>query len=140
MNPKKLELVSDSDEFMATVGENPPLLPPEVKKVEALCRSVKSVLYPQYKYPRWVFKFVVVAPGEWFDGVKLQMFVRHDPGRKNPSVSSKLWKVGRVADPTARKITKGMFKGKMFRCRVRPCGEGGATYTVVDMILERMTE
>lgn len=70
------------------------------------------------------------------------MFVRNDPRWKSPPVSSKLFKVCAVAVgglPRRRRITKGMFVGKLFRCRIKTAGEGAAAYSIVETITERLT-
>jgi hypothetical protein len=68
------------------------------------------------------------------------MYVRQ-AGWQNVPVSSKLWKVTRVATNgqfrRGQRITKSLFVGKLFRCKVR--GDKNSHYTVIDTIVEKLT-
>ena len=74
------------------------------------------------------------------NGTKLQMFARY-AGWKTLPVRSKLWKLATVATggqlKRKQKVTKSLFIGKMFRCKVRPDENGH--YTVVDTLIKKLT-
>ena len=68
------------------------------------------------------------------------MFVRDGLWEKVP-VSSKLWKMARVANPdleNGQEITKKMFTGKMYECKLKKSGVGPAAYTVVDSLIRKL--
>jgi len=137
--PKPLLLISEEDDVLGVIGDSPPLLQNTIKEVDALCTKVQSISYSGTKDARIVFTFRVVEP-ERYSGTKLQMFARY-AGWKTLPVRSKLWKLATVATggqlKRKQKITKSLFVGKMFRCKVRPDENGH--YTVVDTLIKKLT-
>jgi len=133
-----LRLVSE-DDVLGVIGDSPPLLQDTIKKVDALCTDVQLVRYRGTNDARMVFTLQVIEP-ERYRGTTLQMFARY-AGWKTLPVRSKLWKLATVATggqlKRNQKITKSLFVGKVFRCRVRPDKNGH--YTVVDTLIERLT-
>jgi len=126
------------DDLICQTGDCPPLLP--CSQVQAVCRDVRLVRFGPFHH-KLVFDFEVMDPVEWAR-MKLSMFVRKDPKWKHPPVSSKLFKVCAVAVgslPRRQRITKQMFVGKLFRCRLKIAGEGAAAYSTVETITERLT-
>ena len=126
------------DELICQTGDCPPLLP--CSEVQAVCTDVQLVRFGPFQQ-KLVFDFEVLDPAE-FAGLKVSMYVRKDPKWKHPPVSSKLFRVSAVAVgglPRRRRITKQMFVGKLFRCRLKTAGEGAAMYSIVDTITERLT-
>lgn len=130
----------NSNDLVGVIGEAPDHLPCDV--VEAVCRKVSIIKYKPCRDPKLVFEMWVYAP-EQYAGVMLRMFVRLDPRWKTLPVGSKLWKMAQVAaGPLKRRqrVTKSMFEGKAFRCRLRSVGKGPAAYSVVDSLIEKLTE
>ena len=136
--PEHLQLVSE-DDVLGVVGDSPPLFEKTVKLVDALCTEVQSVTYRGTKDAREVFTLQVIEP-EKYRGTKLQMYARN-AGWKTLPVRSKLWKLATVATGGQlrrnQKVTKSLFVGKIFRCKVRPDKNGH--YTVVDTLVEKLT-
>ncbi len=128
------------DDILGVVGDNPPILPPLVKEVVALCKAVDLKSYRGIWDHRYVFTMQVVKPDD-FEGMKLVMYARWREEWKTLPVKSKLWKLARRATgeqfKAKQKITKSLFLKKLFRCRVRLDENGD--YTVIDTIIERVT-
>jgi hypothetical protein len=125
-------------DLLGVVGDNPVLLPSSVSKVSAVCFKVDRFPYRGVKSDmRFRFYFRVFDPIK-FEGVTLVMYVR-DGGWRTLPVSSKLWKLARVATQNqigrGRKVTKSLFVGKAFLCKVKTM-KGPAPYTIIDTILE----
>ena len=137
-NPEHLQLVSE-DDVLGVIGDSPPLLPENIKQVDALCTEVQTIAYRGTNDARLVFAFQVIEP-ELHSGMKLQMFARH-AGWKTLPVRSKLWKLATVATNgqlrRKQKVTKSLFVGKIFRCRVRQDKNGH--YTVIDTLIKKLT-
>ncbi len=137
-----LTLVHDtdqSDEVLAQLGDGPPLL--QCAEVKAVCMRISKVEYRPWRQVKWIFDFRVFEPDQ-YAGLRLQMFVRNDPRWKRLPVSSKLWKVIQVAsggDRSVRRVTKSLFVGKAFRCKLKTCGEDDAAYSTIEKIVERLT-
>ncbi len=133
-----LRLVSE-DDVLGVIGDSPPLLQDTIKEVDALCTEVQLIAYRGTNDARIVFTFQVIEP-ERCSGTKLQMFARY-AGWKTLPVRSKLWKLATVATggqlKRKQKVTKSLFVGKIFRCRVRPDKNGH--YTVVDTLIKKLT-
>ena len=127
------------DELICQTGDCPPLLP--CSEVQAVCTDVRHVRYGPFHQEKLVFNFDVLDPVE-FAGLKVSMYIRNDPKWKHPPISSKLFKVSAVANgslPRRQRITKSLFVGKLFRCRLKTVGEGAAAYSIVETITERLT-
>lgn len=127
------------DELICETGDCPPLLP--CSEIQAVCTDVRPVHYGPFRQEKLVFDFEVLDPAE-FAGLKVSMYVRKDPKWKHSPVSSKLFRVSAVAVgslPRRRRITKSLFVGKLFRCRITTTGEGAAAYSIVERITERLT-
>jgi len=133
-----LRLVSE-DDVLGVIGDSPPLLQNTIKEVDALCTDIRLVSYRGTNDARFVFTLRVIEP-ERYSGTKLQMFARY-AGWKTLPVRSKLWKLATVATDgqlkRSQKITKSLFVGKIFRCRVRLDEHGH--YTVVDTLIKKLT-
>jgi len=133
-----LRLVSEED-VLGVIGDSPPLFPDTIKEVDALCTEVQLISYRGTNDARLVFTFQVIDP-ESCSGAKLQMFARY-AGWKTLPVRSKLWKLATVATggqlKRKQKVTKSLFVGRIFRCRVRPDKNGH--YTVVDTLIKKLT-
>lgn len=129
----------DPDEVMGVTGEVPPLL--LCSEVKAVCQAVKTVEYAPFRQKKYLFIFSVVEPEEYATN-HLQMFVRVNPAWKHPPIASKLFKAALVATDgqlrNRQRITKSMFIGKLFLCKLRTVGEGGARYSIIDCITERL--
>jgi len=104
------------------------------------CKDVNRAVY--FGQPKLAFKFTVVEP-EIHAGEKLEMFVHNaEKWHGHPPRSSKLHKVAAIAlggPPRKQRITKSVFVGKVFRCRLQKVGEGAAAYSVVKELLEKLT-
>ncbi len=129
----------DEDEELCVMGDTPPLLPCD--EVLAVFTNLQRTLFKPYKQEKFVFELTVFSP-EKFEGVKLEMFARIDPSWKSPPRSSKLWKIIQiVTDGEFRKrqrVTKNIFIGKAFRCKLKTVGEGPAAYSIIEMIVEKI--
>ncbi len=140
MTDEKDVLSVEDDDILGVVGDNPPILPPLVKEVVALCKTISLKSYRGIWGHRYVFTMQVVKPDQ-FMGVKLVMYAPWREEWKTLPVKSKLWKLARRATggpfKGRPKITKSLFVGKLFRCLVRLDENGD--YTVIDTIIERVT-
>lgn len=128
-----------NDELICQTGDCPPLL--HCSEVQAVCTDLRLLRFGPYQREKLVFDFEVLSPAE-FGKLKLTMYVRKDSKWKHPPVGSKLFKVCATAVgklPRRRQITKSLFVGKLFRCRLRTVGEGAASYSIVETITERLT-
>ena len=139
MSEAEVTQTEDENELLCMMGDAPPLLSSD--EVLAVCIDVKRTLFKHHRQEKFVFVFRVFSPEE-YEGVRLEMFARIDPLWKTPPRASKLWKTIQVAtDGEFRKrqrVTKKLFKGKAFRCKVKTCGNGPAAYSIIDEILEKI--
>lgn len=128
----------EPDDVLFTTGDCASLLP--CKEVQAICTDVNRAFY--FGQPKLAFKFTVVEP-EKYSGEKLEMFVRNaEKWHGHPPRSSKLHKAAAIAlggPPRKQRITKSVFVGKEFRCRLKRVGEGTAAYSIVEELLEKLT-
>jgi len=129
---------SEPEDLLFTTGDCASLLLCE--EVQAICQDVKRALY--FGQPKLAFKFTVVEP-EKHAGEKLEMFVHNaKKWHGHPPRSSKLHKVAAIAlggPPRRQRLTKSVFVGKIFRCRLKSVGQGAAAYSVVENLLEKLT-
>jgi hypothetical protein len=131
--------VDDSDDLIGVSGDGGVLLP-GLQVVDAVCRSMTLVEFRMFKRTKYVFRFGVVQPPEHL-GVNLQMFARFVPSWKRIPTSSKLYRCACVAVGRrlrGERITKSMFVGKLFQCRLKTVGDVAA-YTIVDTLLRKLT-
>ena len=130
--------VAASDDIICTIDECPPLL--DCKEVTAKCVSLEKAFYKPYQHTKLVFALQVITP-ERYAGAILKMFVPTKSESEKLRVASKLFKTVNVAvgklKPRQR-ISKKMFLGKVFRCRLRSVEKLGAVYTIVDHLLEKV--
>ena len=81
-----------------------------------MCTKIDTIQYGPWGQDIFIFHFKVYEPGQ-YEGTRLKMYVRLGNWVKAP-VSSKLWKIARIANPDLKprtNITKTMFLKKMFR-------------------------
>lgn len=132
----------EDGDLLGTVGDASTVLITDYSEVRAVCRSVKKTSYSWGM--RFKFTFSVYDPPK-YQGATLPMYVRYVAAWKKRYVpeSAKLYKaacitVGRRL-PRGHQLTKSLWVGKAFRCRLGQVGLGAAMYTIIDMIIERET-
>jgi hypothetical protein len=137
---RRLELISEEDEDLCPGGEYPPLLT-ENKSLDVCATCTAVDIFPAYGRDNYMFTLMVFEPLE-YEGTKLHCFAPfRDKWRTRPlPIGSKLFKLAVVATGQRRfrRITKKMFLGKAFVCRVRPTGTGDARYSVVDTFIKKL--
>jgi hypothetical protein len=136
-----ISLVSQQNgDVLFTAGAAPSLL--ACHEVQAICRQVRKYYFAAWQSERFIFEFVVIEP-EVYAKTKLEMFCRWNRRWKTPPASSKIYRVAWVASGGLRhrqQVSENLFKGKVFRCRLRVVSPAdGPKYTVIDMILEKLT-
>jgi hypothetical protein len=135
------QIVRDNDsDTLCTFGEsNTTLLP--FTECEAVCTSIDEKYFAPWKRTKFVFTFEIMQPMHYAK-TKLEMFVRIDAKWKGqPPRAATLWKAAAVAlgrHPNKVRVTKSMFIGGLFRCKLAHVGDGAAAYTKVKAITERM--
>ena len=130
----ELRLV-ESDDVLFELDDYPPIL--ECDSVDAVCVDIRKVRFTFWRTEKLVFEFSVLEP-EQYARTRLLMFVRIGNWKKRPPVSSKLAKLAKIAG-CQREFTKSAFLRKAFRCRLTKRTRGDAPYTVVDMVVEKLT-
>jgi hypothetical protein len=132
----------DNDDILGVVGEAQTALIADYAEVHAVCSKVTE---HAYKWgPRLLFTFTVIDPPK-YEGIKLFMFARIVTAWKEKYFpeSSKLYKMACIAAgkrlPRGFRITKSLWVGKAFKCRLETSGKGAARYTTVSELLERLT-
>ena len=130
----ELRLVENGD-VLFELDDFPPVL--ECDWVDAVCLHIREVMFTHWKKKTLVFDFRVFEPDQ-YAGTKLRMFVRIGNWKKRPPVSSKLAKLTKIAG-CQRKFTKSAFVNKAFRCRLTKRTRGDAPYSVIDMVVEKLT-
>jgi hypothetical protein len=138
----KVVPIHDEDDVIADAGDGGVLLP--VTEVHAICRSMKLVEFRMYRRSKYVLRFDVISPPEYGDGASLSlyMYLRFVRSWRSVPTSSSLYKAACTAYGRrlrgGERITKSLFVGKLFRCRLRTVGEGAAAYSVIDRLIERL--
>lgn len=134
------DTLAREDDLIGTAGDGGRLL--LVPQVDAVCRSMTLVEFKMFKRTKFVLKFDVVSPAEYLEHkISLPMYIRFVPSWRRVPTASKLYKCACVAlgrRLRGERITKSMFVGKMFRCRLRTVGDV-APYSIVDMLLQKLT-
>ena len=129
---------SSIDDDPIQLDDYPPSVTADI--VEAVCIGIKQEFYPPWAKNTFVFRFRIYEPTE-FEGVVLSMYVPLGLWWKEglrPSTASKMAKVANIGG-CKRKFLKNAFVGKAFRCRVKCETKGDAPYSVIEMILEKLT-
>lgn len=128
----------DAD-FDFDAPESPCFVP--AATVDAVCRAIKSTRFGSFG-DRLVFRFIVSEP-QRHAGARLEMYCRYSKKWASPPISSKLYKSACIAYggllPRRVRIKKELWLGRLFRCQTRAIGNGPATYTIIDQILEKLT-
>jgi hypothetical protein len=130
---------TSEEDVLCTIGETAPRL--DCQQVDAVCTSVEKKFFAPFKQEKFIFTFSVIRPEE-HAGNLLSMYVRWNSRWKTPPIASKIYKLAAIASGRLSKkqrVTKHLFVHRVFRCRVKQVGEGAASYTIVDTILEKLT-
>ena len=139
-NDEGPKTINDKEDTLFTVGEVPALV--DCEEVQAVCTNVHRHYFNLWQSERIVFDFEVIDP-EVHAKTKLQMFCRWDRKWKSPPKNSRIFRTAWIALGGLRprqRIHKGLFVGKVFRCRLRLASpKDGPAYSVVDMILVKLT-
>lgn len=128
------------DDVIGTVGDVPPSILCET--VEAVCVRIEDTFYRPWCRRKLVLSFQVYAPEE-HAGQIVQMFLRIKRDWPYIPASANVFKAASVSLGRklrrGEKITKSMFLRKAFRCRLRQSGTAPASYSVVAVLLEKLT-
>lgn len=133
---QKRNLHAVEDDFLCIAEAGLPLL--ECDEVEATCVDVVKQEFGQYDQTKLILIFNVYFP-ERYQCVRLNMYLTH---YERPGMRSKMYKLIRtVVGEVKRKqrITKSMFVGRAYRCKLRTVDVDGVRYSVVDEVLEVLT-
>src|SRR5688572_22372983 len=110
----------EDDDLIGIAGDGGVLLPD--KEVQAICRSMNRVEFRMFKRWKYVLKFDVIVPDCYLGKVSLNMYLRFVPSWARIPTCSRLYKAACIAHGgrlRRQRITKSMFVGKVFRCRLR---------------------
>jgi hypothetical protein len=137
-----LRSLVEDDEIIGETDDGGSLL--SVAEVDAVCRSMTLVEFRMFKgRKKFVLKFDVVWPAEYLERkISLSMYVRFVPSWRRIPPSSKLYQCACVAlgrRLRVERVTKSMFVGKIFRCRLRTVSRGASAYSIIDTLLEKQT-
>ncbi len=138
-----LEQPADQEIEICGAPDTAPVLPKEVKSVEAVCRGIEIVTFRMFKQTKFIWTFEVLEPAD-FRNVELKMYARRSDGWKGgrPPKGAKLWKIVQVATGGVRKkgrlITSRDFVGKRFRCQLGH-SKGAYPYSVITAITQVLT-
>lgn len=144
-NKAALELVvgDQANDFTFDLDEYPPLLE-GIKYVDATCIEIRPAVF-WGRRDGLVFMFKVFEPeqhqGEKLAGLELPMYVNLGEWwkeGKRPVPSTKIAKIAEVAG-CRRRFTKTAFIGKAFRCELITTKGDAAHYTVIKIIVKRLT-
>ena len=131
-------MAGESEEALFVAGESAPFIPGD--RVMAICRKIEQRSYRQFG-ERLVFTFEVIEPTD-YQGTKLEMFARINPKWKMVPSSSKLFRSGCVAMGKrilkGQRVTKSMFTGKVFLCKLKKSGDGPTAFSIIEELLERL--
>ena len=131
----------DDDDLIGISGDGGLLLPE--KEVDAICRSMKLVEFRMFKRMKYVLKFDVISPDCYLeDKVSLNMYLRFVKSWKRVPTASRLFKAACVAYGgrlRGQRITRSMFVGQVFRCRLRVVSERRVAYSIIDSLIEKLT-
>jgi len=134
---QKRNLRPVEDDTLCIAEAGPPIL--DCKKVEATCVYVVKRHFDQYNQTKLILTFNVYLP-ERYEGVQLPMYL---PYYERPGIRSNMYKLIRtvVGEVKGRQhITKSMFVGRAYRCRLKIVEtEEGIRYSAVDEVLEVLT-
>jgi hypothetical protein len=111
--------------------------------VDAVCISAKTITFRMFGSRRkLVFDFQIIEPAQYL-GTHLEMFVHWDGKWKVIPRVTKLFRVASIAAVRpirdVKMIQPSLFVGKVFRCRVVMSGRAPAAYSVIEMVLEKLT-
>ena len=141
--PLELVVADQTDDFTFDLDEYPRLLE-GIKYVDATCIEIRSAVF-WGRRDGLVFTFKVFEPeehqGERLAGLELPMYVNLGEWwkeGKRPVPSTKIAKIAEVAG-CRRRFTKTAFLGKAFRCEVITTQGDAAPYTVIKIIVKRLT-
>ncbi len=133
---QKRNLHPVEDDTLCIAEAGPPLL--DCDEVEAICVDVVKRYFGQYDQTKLILTFNVYLP-ERYVGVQLPLYLTH---YERPGIRSKMYKLIRAVVGEVKgkqRITKSMFVGRAYRCKLRTVDVDGVRYSVVDEVLEVLT-
>ena len=133
---QKRNLHSVEDDTLCIAEAGPPLL--DCDEVEATCVDAGKRHFGQYDQTKLILTFNVYLP-EQYEGVQLPMYLTY---YKQLAIRSKMYKLIRAVVGEVKgkqRITKSMFVGRAYRCKLRTVDVDGVRYSVVDEVLEVLT-